>query len=68
MQNRQGLAFSKVEKALPTPDFGGHPAQVPDQLAVRALIDVHAGWAERREEILGAATLATAAAQSNVGR
>lgn len=57
MQNRQGRAVSKIEKGLPTHDFGEHPQQVPDQLAVRALIDVHARSADRRAEILGAATL-----------
>ena len=68
MQNRQGLAASKVEKTLHTDDFGEHPQQATDQLAVRALIDAHAGCAERREQIPGAATLAAAAAQRNVRR
>ena len=67
MQNRQRLAVSKVEDVLHTDDFGRPPRQVTDQLAVRALIYVHARCADRRDAILGAAT-ATAAAESNVGR
>jgi hypothetical protein len=43
MQNRQGLAISKVENVLHTDDFGGPTRQVTDRLAVRVLIDVRAG-------------------------
>jgi hypothetical protein len=68
MQNRQGPTVSKVERVLHSRDFGERPQQATDQLAVRALIDLHAGCADRRDAILGAATLATAAAESNVGR